>query len=61
MKVILIRYSEIHLKGNNKEYFESALVNNIKLVLKDFDCEFNKKKTLSSIAYKKLFGKGEGE
>lgn len=29
--------------------------------MKDFDCEFNKKKTLSSIAYKKLFGKGEGE
>ena len=40
MKVIIIRYSEIHLKGNNREFFESALVNNIKLVLKDYKYEF---------------------
>ena len=42
MKVIIIRYSEIHLKGNNREFFESALVNNIKSVLKDFKYEFSR-------------------
>ena len=42
MKVIIIRYSEIHLKGNNREFFESALVNNIKTVLKDFKYDFSR-------------------
>lgn len=42
MKVIIIRYSEIHLKGNNREFFESALVANIKTVLKDFRYEFSR-------------------
>ena len=42
MKVIIIRYSEIHLKGNNREFFESALVNNIKSVLKDYKHEFSR-------------------
>ena len=42
MKVIIIRYSEIHLKGNNRDFFESALVNNIKLVLKDYKYEFSR-------------------
>ncbi len=42
MKVIIIRYSEIHLKGNNREFFESALVSNIKSVLKDFRYEFSR-------------------
>lgn len=37
-KVILIRYSEIHLKGNNKKFFEKLLLSNIKLALKDIDC-----------------------
>lgn len=40
MKVLIIRYSEIHLKGNNKEFFESALISNLKLALKDFKFEF---------------------
>lgn len=40
MKVLIIRYSEIHLKGNNRDYFESALIANIKHVLADFDYEF---------------------
>ena len=40
-KVILIRYSEIHLKGNNKRFFEKLLLNNIKIALKDFDCNIN--------------------
>ncbi len=42
MKVILIRYSEIHLKGNNRDFFESALISNIKQVLKDFDYQFSR-------------------
>ena len=37
-KVILIRYSEIHLKGNNKHFFEKLLLNNIKSALIDFNC-----------------------
>lgn len=40
MKVLLIRYSEIHLKGNNREFFESALVSNIKTALKGYEYEF---------------------
>lgn len=40
MKVLIIRYSEIHLKGNNREFFESALVSNIKHVLQKFQYEF---------------------
>ncbi len=42
MKVIIIRYSEIHLKGNNRDFFESALIANIKLVLKDYTYEFTR-------------------
>ncbi len=42
MKVIIIRYSEIHLKGNNREFFESALVSNIKSVLKNFRYDFSR-------------------
>ncbi|HHY82380.1 MAG TPA: tRNA 4-thiouridine(8) synthase ThiI [Clostridiales bacterium] len=34
-KVILIRYGEIHLKGQNRPYFERVLLNNIKRALKD--------------------------
>jgi len=40
-KVILIRYSEIHLKGNNKRFFEKLLFNNIKTALSDIACEVN--------------------
>ncbi len=40
MKVVIIRYSEIHLKGNNREFFESALISNIKHVLQDYTYEF---------------------
>ena len=42
MKAIIIRYSEIHLKGNNKEYFESALISNLKTALKGFDLQFGR-------------------
>lgn len=37
MKVVLIRYSEIHLKGKNRGFFERALVNNVKRNLEGFD------------------------
>lgn len=42
MKVVIIRYSEIHLKGNNRDFFESALVANIKTALNRFDYEFTR-------------------
>lgn len=42
MKVIIIRYSEIHLKGNNRDFFESALISNIKLALKGYNYEFSR-------------------
>lgn len=42
MKAIIIRYSEIHLKGNNKQYFESALISNLKTALKGFDLQFGR-------------------
>lgn len=38
-KVILVRYSEIHLKGNNKHFFEKLLLNNIKSALKEFNVD----------------------
>ncbi|MDD4350765.1 MAG: tRNA 4-thiouridine(8) synthase ThiI [Clostridia bacterium] len=36
-KVILIRYSEIHLKGNNRHYFLKLLRDNIKNALKKYN------------------------
>lgn len=40
MKVIIVRYSEIHLKGNNKEFFESALISNLKFALRNYKFDF---------------------
>lgn len=40
MKVVIIRYGEIHLKGNNRDFFESVLVSNLKKVLEGFKYEF---------------------
>jgi len=34
--VILLRYSEIHLKGDNRGFFENGLVHNIKRALKPY-------------------------
>lgn len=39
-KVILIRYGEIYLKGNNRYYFESILMRNIKNAVASFECDF---------------------
>lgn len=36
--VIIIRYGELHLKGNNRGYFERRLIQNIKSSLKDITC-----------------------
>lgn len=38
-KVILLRYGEIHLKGNNRGYFENALLNNLKKSLKEINAK----------------------
>lgn len=36
-KVIICKYSEIHLKGNNRHFFEKILLNNIKYAVKDIE------------------------
>lgn len=41
-KVIIIRYSEIHLKGKNRGFFEDLLKNNIKNVVKNYDASLTK-------------------
>ena len=41
-KVIIIRYSEIFLKGKNKGFFERAFENNLKRALSSFECELVK-------------------
>ena len=38
-KVIILRYAEIHLKGNNRGFFENALLKNARNALKDFSCD----------------------
>jgi len=40
-KVIIIRYSEIFLKGKNFGFFEKTLISNIKSAISQFDCVFN--------------------
>ncbi len=42
MQVLIIRYSEIHLKGNNREFFENALITNIKTALKEYSYDFSR-------------------
>lgn len=37
-KVLLIRFSEIHLKGKNKSYFLRLLYDNVKRAIKGMDC-----------------------
>lgn len=41
-KVIIIRYSEIHLKGKNRGFFEDLLKNNIKNVVKKYGATLTK-------------------
>lgn len=41
-KVILIRFSEIHLKGKNKSYFLRLLYDNIKRAIKGMECKLER-------------------
>lgn len=41
-KVILIRFSEIHLKGKNKSYFLRLLYDNIKRAVKGMECKLER-------------------
>ncbi|HPG91979.1 MAG TPA: tRNA uracil 4-sulfurtransferase ThiI [Clostridia bacterium] len=45
MRVIVLRYSEIHLKGANRSYFENMLFSNIKTVLNGFSYTLEKSTT----------------
>jgi thiamine biosynthesis protein ThiI len=40
--IIIVRWSEIHIKGKNRKFFEKLLEDNIKEALKDFKLTFNK-------------------
>ncbi len=42
MKVFLLRFGELFLKGNNKKIFESALEKDIKKKLENIPCDFKK-------------------
>jgi len=42
MKVFLLRFGELFLKGDNKKFFESALEKDIKKKLENITCEFKK-------------------
>ena len=41
-KVIIVRYSEIHLKGKNRGFFEDLLKNNIKNALSKYNVQVDK-------------------
>ena len=42
MTVILLRFGELYLKGNNRDVFENTLIRNIKDMLKDEHYQFSK-------------------
>ena len=41
-KAIILRYAEIHLKGNNRGFFENLLIENVKNALKKYTFDFKK-------------------
>lgn len=41
-KAIILRYSEIYLKGNNRSYFERLLIENAKNAISDYSLKFEK-------------------
>ncbi|MDD4832891.1 MAG: tRNA 4-thiouridine(8) synthase ThiI [Clostridia bacterium] len=45
MRVIVLRYSEIHLKGANRSYFENMLFSNIKTALSGYEYSLEKSTT----------------
>lgn len=42
MNVLLLRFGELYLKGNNRKLFENALISNIKQMLKEEKYKFSK-------------------
>jgi len=42
MKVFLLRFGELFLKGGNKKVFEAALEKDIKKKVEDIPCVFSK-------------------
>ena len=42
MKVLLLRFGELYLKGNNRNLFEAQLINNIKEMLAGEEYKFSK-------------------
>lgn len=47
-RVILLRFSEIFLKGNNRKFFEKKLIDNIKETLKSYEYRFSTSQTDTS-------------
>ena len=47
--VILIRYGEIYLKGNNRYFFESILARNIKMAVSSFECNLKQSQSRYTI------------
>ncbi len=41
-KVILLRFGEIFLKGDNRGFFENMLFTNVQKAIKEFDCKLKK-------------------
>ena len=41
-KAIILRYAEIHLKGNNRNFFENLLIENVKNALSKYTFDFKK-------------------
>lgn len=48
--VIMIKYGEIYLKGNNRSFFENLLLKNIKYSLYDIECSVKKIRTRYLVA-----------
>ena len=42
MRVILLRFGELYLKGHNRNIFENTLIDNIRSMLKGEDFKFEK-------------------
>lgn len=44
MKILILRYGEINLKGKNRNFFERALSTNLDKKLKKYDCNIQKQR-----------------
>ena len=54
MKIILVRYGELTLKGKNRSEFERVLYNNIKKQLSEFQINFYKDRNIIYLEMEKL-------